>query len=289
MLSMPLDFDWLAYCFEEESEKHTHVILRTTSETTKMNLIEDLTPYLEEACQLQVDVHKRIETAFGYHIGLGDKHPCEDFVVIKPEGFDKDDYIKKKVMHKPRGLIQNAVRNKYLIEHSVKYLIDEGAIPLEKIKLISEAKSIYGNLIDDDREELPDPIPNPWGLRLNNDRDNKRCHFWIWSKESNRGKTSLARELVSKYRGIHKTGHFDWWCIRKDCDFIILDEYKGGLSYDELNSLCDGTYEFNSKGNPLFVLDTKPIVIIFSNKNIESVYPHMFHLVSSRFYEYELP
>lgn len=242
MISIPYEFEWLAYCYEEEAMKHTHVVLQTVDKISKLDLIRELSQYLEIPCQIDVSIHKNIETILGYHIGMGDKRRCNDLVIIKPE-IEVDDYIRKKIMHKPRGIIQNAARNFYLLNTDTKTLIDNGDIPLEKLILINNCKDLYGKLKVDERDELEDPIGNPWGLAMPNDRDNKKCHFWIWSRESNRGKSTFAKELVSKFRGILKTGGFEWWNIRKDCDFICLDEYTGGLKYNQLNSLCDGSYE----------------------------------------------
>lgn len=290
MLNIPYPVKTLGYCYEEEQEMHTHVILETITPISKLDVIADLTPYLEIPCEIDVETgHRHIETVIGYHIGLGDKPRCEDLVMIIPFDFDIDEYIRLKVMHKPRGIFQNRSRNQILLTTNTKDLIDRGDIPLEKIILIDNCKAHYAKYRDDDREELDSYVPNPWGLHLPNDTDNKRCHYWIWSRESNRGKSTVAGQLVSKYRGICKTGSWNWWTIRRDCDFVVLDEYTGGLKYNELNSLCDGTYEFNCKNVQPFTLEKKPLIIVFSNKSISEVYPNMHHLVSSRFNEYELP
>lgn len=291
MMNIPVDFEWLGYCYEESDKdhpfQHTHVILQTVKRKSKMRMIDICTQFLEIPCNVDVKVHQRIETVFGYHIGLGDKPRCKDLCMIKPS-YDIDEYIKNKIMHKPRSNIQHAERNKILLGENPKDLVDNGLIPLEKLQLILKNREEYGRLTEDSREELPDPIPNPWGLYLSNDRDNKKCHYWIWSQSPNRGKSTLGLELVSKYRGIIKTGRFNWWNIREDCDFIILDEYKGQIPYHDLNSMCDGTGEFEMKHRATFALSFKPLIIIFSNRCIRNAYPNNYELVSARFNEYNV-
>lgn len=288
MLSLPYECSILAYCYEEEQQKHTHVVMQTVVPTTKAKIIKEASDYLEEECELQVDSHKNIQTALGYHLGMGDKHRCTDLAVVIPSDFNPDDWIKAKIMHKPRGIFQNATRNKIILDYNNKDLIDQGLIPIEKLITVVNNKNEYARQTVDEREELPDPIPNPWGLYLPNDRDNKRCHYWIWSSGPNWGKSTLAGQLVHEYRGELKNGGFDWWNIREDCDFICLDEYRSGLKYNDLNSICDGNYDFRIFLRGYIRLKVKPIVIVFSNFSIEDSYPNMKELLYARFNEFKL-
>lgn len=297
MLDIPFKCDWLGYCYEKEAVEHTHLVLRVIEPISKVNIIRELKLHLEIPCELDVEVHYNIETALGYHIGMGNKPRCTlhgGITMIFPEMLDIDDYIKKKVMHKPTGINQHRERNQILLSTPTNILVDTGMIPLEKIIAIDNAKAAYEWNQPDERAELPDPIPNPWGLYLSNDRDNKQCHYWIWSRESNRGKSTVARQLVREYRGILKAGKYNWWAIRKDCDFVVLDEYKEDpkrpnniLSDTDLNALCDGSYEFDFKNKMIYKLSNQPLVIVLSNKPIHEVYPGNINVVA-RFNEYEL-
>lgn len=191
-------------------------------------------------------------------------------------------------MHKPRNALQHAQRNKILIETENKVLVDEGLIPLEKLGTIINNKLIYKSLQDEQREELPDPIPNPWGLYLRNDRDVKKCHYWFWSKSPNRGKSTHARKLVSEFRGFNKAGLFQWWDCRRDTDFIVMDGFSGAFRWLDLEAMIDGTFDYNMKNGNTFRLDQPPLILIYSNFSIEEVYPSVKELMYARFNEIDL-
>lgn len=286
MLALPVHTTWLGYCFETENQEHTHLIMQTEELISKMELIQILTPYLEVPCEIEVKSHPNIQTIVGYHCGLGDKPRCGDtLVMLQPDGFDPDDWIRRRIMHAPRNINGHKMRNKFLLETENRTLVDEGFIRLENLSNVIKNKEAYSNEQEDDREELPIVLRNPWGPDWPIDTDNKKCHYWVWSSRPNRGKTTFGQELVHSYRGVLKTGGWEYWSIRKDNVMVVLDEFNGGLRYDQLNSLCDGSFDFKVIYKGMIKLDNKPLVIVFSNKSIREVFPNMYELVESRFNE----
>lgn len=154
-------------------------------------------------------------------------------------------------------------------------------------KLKEDIACYQEDLIIDERDDLPDNIPNTWNLLLPVDLDIKKCHYWIWSSQPNRGKTTFAVNLLRKFKGIIQQGDFTYWNIKRDTELIILDEFtRGSVKGQTLNSICDGTYGFRAFMQGKIVLNIgKPLVIVLSNSNIEYVYPYMKDLIHARFTE----
>lgn len=46
------------------------------------------------------------------------------------------------------------------------------------------------------KSDVPLLIPNNWNLEMPALFDEKKRHYWIWSKEPNRGKTTFANTLL---------------------------------------------------------------------------------------------
>lgn len=137
----------------------------------------------------------------------------------------------------------------------------------------------------DPRDDLPSDLPNTWLKRLPVDLDNKKCHYWIWSAEPNKGKTTFAVNLLEKFRGICKSTDFSYWNIKSDTELVVLDEFaRGSIKAQTLNSMCDGTFEYRVFQAGLIRLNIgKPLIIVLSNSSIETVYPYMHAIVSTRF------
>lgn len=49
---------------------------------------------------------------------------------------------------------------------------------------------------------LPDKISN-WGIEFDVTKGVKKRHLWIWSKVSNKGKTTFGNKLVKEYGGFN--------------------------------------------------------------------------------------
>lgn len=148
------------------------------------------------------------------------------------------------------------------------------------IKSLEEAKEVV--------PMLPKWLPNPWGRLIKSDSKDKKRHYWIFSRMPNRGKTTWAREMESRWKALIKGGDFSYWNASGKERLIILDEYNtAGLKFSCLNQLADGFFEARIIYAGLRRL--KPdLIVVLSNSSISDLYPHMHHLVSARFIEYEL-
>lgn len=137
---------------------------------------------------------------------------------------------------------------------------------------------------------LPDEIPNPWGQRFFVETDNKKCHFWFYSHEPNKGKTTgVICPLVRDHSACLFNPKSTYHEIRKTTTVICLDEFsKGQMKAQQLNTLCDGFFKFRIFMGGEIMLNSKPIVIICSNFSIDEVFPYMNELVHARFYEIDV-
>lgn len=141
----------------------------------------------------------------------------------------------------------------------------------------------------DQRIDLPDWLPNPWGKLLNSAIKDKKRHYWIYSRQPNLGKTYwFAKPLAEKYKVYLHVGNFTYWsCLRTD-RAVVLDEYNtAALAWNTLNAMCDGTYQYRAIYSKPFTLDN-PLIIILSNQSISDLYPHMNQFLYARFIEIEL-
>ena len=98
----------------------------------------------------------------------------------------------------------------------------------------------------------------------------KKRHFWYYG-ESNTGKTYRIKKMI-------KEDPDNWFQIPLNNDWIgyngeknlYLDEFKGQLTIQELNRLCDGSAKVNVKGGTL-QLASDVVLHICSNFLIKSV------------------
>lgn len=289
ILDIPYEYKFLAYCHEEEAKEHTHIVLQTKEGVSKTELIRELTKHLEIPCSIEVEVHKNIQTAIGYHIGLGNKPRCNHFIVIEPAKWNADEYIRSKIMHSKQTVPICRERNKILLAKRTKDLVDDGDIPLEKIMIIEKSKNEYKRITPDLREDIPPFLPNPWQLLLSSKVAGKKRHYWIYSRQPNKGKTyHFAKPLVAKYKFYLQVGDFTYWNFRGDEQGIILDEYNTAkLGWAQLNSIADGTFSFRVIHVGLRTLEN-PLIIILSNQSIDELYPHMNNFIHERFIEHEI-
>lgn len=165
--------------------------------------------------------------------------------------------------------------------------VRDGDINIARLPIFEKALNIMKTLeLKDDRLELEDRLETPWNFNLNFDLDLKKCHFWIYSKKSNYGKTTFATQLITKYLG--QTWNMEEKYqpqITQNTQLIIMDEYskKNCLTIGLLNQIMDGTVYITGKGLNAWKLNQKPLVIIFSNFGPMEIYtntPNLPNLMS---------
>lgn len=111
----------------------------------------------------------------------------------------------------------------------------------------------------------------------------KKRHFWIYG-ESNSGKTYYVRKLI-------KEDPKNWFQIPLNNDwagynnekFLYLDEFKGQLTIQELNRICDGGAKVNVKGSSSQLMQNV-VVYICSNYNIKDCYKKADEVVLNSLY-----
>lgn len=99
----------------------------------------------------------------------------------------------------------------------------------------------------------------------------KQRHFWTYG-ESNTGKTYRLRKLM-------RENPSDWFQIPTNNDWsgyngeknLYIDEYRGQLTIQDLNRICDGGSKVNTKGGTT-ILNPACVVWINSNFSIEGCY-----------------
>lgn len=141
----------------------------------------------------------------------------------------------------------------------------------------------------DKRESIPKELPNPWGLQLKSDLLMKKRHYWIFSRQPNKGKTYLfAKPLAKNYKVSLEVGEFNYWNVEDTTEAVILDEYNhAAIKYSSLNSMCDGTFQYRifQKGK---ICLPDPLIIVLSNQSISDIYIRMNFLLYERFNEIEI-
>nr|QKI29016.1 Rep [Kummerowia striata CRESS virus] len=146
----------------------------------------------------------------------------------------------------------------------------------------------YFQATKQEKEDLPDYLPNPWGLQLAAKIQTKKRHYWIYSRRPDVGKTfKFAKPLSSKYKACIAT-NFTYWSIPFDTELLILDEYNSaGLKWNELNQLCDNTFGFRVFQGGIRYMESY-LVIILSNLSIKEMYPFKYEFLEARFNEIEI-
>lgn len=181
-------------------------------------------------------------------------------------------------------------KNKNLLEMALKQgpqkVLEEGLISLKEYVWFNNGLELYKKqAVVDEREDLPTRLPNTWDLDLIINLDVKKCHYWIWSDQPNKGKTTFLLELQKKYRveGWNLFENFQS-TITQSTEVIYFDEFRGQVKISLLNALCDGTLQIPRKGLPSLKIDTKPLIIICGNLPPEKCYKeHLQQYIEARF------
>lgn len=137
-----------------------------------------------------------------------------------------------------------------------------------------------------DKADLSAFIPNTWGV-LMPVRSDKKKHYWVWSEEPNRGKTTWLKSLQQHYKADFYEYAENFQQLHGDTQVLMFDEYSvPHLKVTVLNRMCDGTYKFPRKGTtPLSLTCT---LVVCGNKNPREIYPHAYKYIEARFNVIEL-
>lgn len=153
-------------------------------------------------------------------------------------------------------------------------LLDEGKISFMQLNNFVKNQETY-RMLKRKTERPPEKMAD------------KKRHYWIYGP-SNSGKTTQLREMMTDIGMEHffQIPYNNDWRGYTGEKYLYADEYKGQLTIQELNRICDGGAKVNTKGGSA-QLNWEPEVIILSNFSIEECYskaPAEMHLtLNNRF------
>ncbi|QDJ95241.1 replication-associated protein [Capybara virus 17_cap1_330] len=119
----------------------------------------------------------------------------------------------------------------------------------------------------------------------------KRRHIWAYGK-ANTYKSYRLNAFLSLFDQPQQIPtNNDYSGVSTDTDILYCDEFRGHISVQELNRLCDGRAKLNTKGGSTII--AYPLVIITSNYSIRETYPNVteniLETLYARFHQYEFP
>jgi len=185
------------------------------------------------------------------------------------------------------ALHKKAKLNKRLLVEDPCELVDSGDVSIYQLKSLMQGRDIYNSLKSPTKPRAQHLVANPFGFLLPvYTVKTKKRHWWFWSKAPNTGKTSFLRDLAQNHP-CHWMARERFQAMHPGTQFILLDEYTSPwLPIFELNQMCDGTFQYPSKGgSPVCLQD--PIVVVCSNKHPNWVYPNFYELINARFLVFE--
>ena len=106
----------------------------------------------------------------------------------------------------------------------------------------------------------------------------KKRHVWYYG-ESNSGKTYRIKSMILEDNKKDEKEREGWFQIPTNNDWtgytnqknLYIDEFKGQLTIQEINRICDGSAKVNTKGGSV-QLASNVVVYVCSNYNIKNCY-----------------
>lgn len=154
-------------------------------------------------------------------------------------------------------------------------VIKKGCITKEMIqdnpKMLKGLKNLLNDLeaykmlpSEDDVKRTPLTSVRIWDVDYTvGPRRFKQPQLWICGSK-NKGKTTFINELLDKgYKGYEMPTNNDWSGYNDGYDFLYIDEFKGGISIQELNKVLQGNMcRLNTKGGMVVKNKNIPVFII---------------------------
>lgn len=117
----------------------------------------------------------------------------------------------------------------------------------------------------------------------------KKRHLWI-TGPANCGKSYYLRAYLQLFNNPREIPtNDDYAHCDQDTDVLWIDEYRGQLTVQALNRLCDGNARLNTKGGATHI--AYPLVIVVSNYQMREVYPKIsdgiYNTLLARFTMYD--
>jgi len=119
----------------------------------------------------------------------------------------------------------------------------------------------------------------------------KQRHIWL-SGQKNTGKSTFLKTYALLFESVGQIPYNDdYQLVPYNCDLLFADEYRGQLTVQQLNRLCDGGSHVNTKGGSRII--GQPLIFICSNFTIDECYHNtqddIRDTVRARFQQYVAP
>lgn len=150
--------------------------------------------------------------------------------------------------------------NLMLINANPVELVETGEIGIMQLKSLLTNIELYKMLKTKTERPVETDIPT-----------DKKRHIWLYGP-SDSGKSTKLKEILLDYQDNHFQIPYnnDWNGYRGE-RVLWADEYKGQLTIQDLNRVCDGNAKMNTKGSTI-TLHKTPQVIICSNYAPDTCY-----------------
>lgn len=210
----------------------------------------------EKHCNVSVGVHTTLKAIIKYCTKEG------DFIT----NIDLDSYLKKKG------------KNTEIFQKSPTKAFEDGDIRWDQFDKFIKCKNLYQEMKNQknfeqyEKENLP-----------------KKRHFWIFGK-TNTGKTTLMNQFIKEHEGdVFKIPYNNDWTHYAGQRYLCIDGFKGQLTIQTLELICDGNTQFNTKGGSRIIAPPKELRV-YSNYCIKDCYQNTLDVspLLVRFTEQEL-
>lgn len=174
-------------------------------------------------------------------------YKCIKYVAKKgdyhAEGMDVDAELSARETH------TKLLGRRLLAEPLSEVMKDEPELIFQYQKLKLNLEEYKRDLARSHLKDCGDFIPNTWDVLLPVMPELKKRHYWIWSREPDRGKTTWLKSLDNELKCSWITYDEKFQEINKDSQLILLDAYTvPHLKATTLERMCDGTYGYPCKG-----------------------------------------
>jgi len=184
------------------------------------------------------------------------------------------DTAKKNNNHWQKRILFNST----CASETTKNLVDSGIIGFLQISNCIKSKTLYEALLNEqnisDKAIFTGKLISNWPtLDLNANFKVKKRHLWIYSKFSNRGKSTFGYYVMDKFKTAVWVKRKGFDGSIKYADIVLFDEFcPGMISKEDLCNLCGGMYALNNKFNDPICAQNVKLVIILSNFAPESCF-----------------
>lgn len=244
ILDGKLDIQEYVICEEkhQDGSPHLHAFI-------KLKRKKRFNPTMFDLEDLGKNYHGEYQKAKSFRAVVGYVMKGKNYI----SNFDVDKYLAKKGKLTKEDLLAD-----------VDDLLDQGKISPMQVASWYRNSCVYKML---QKKRMPDEMPE------------KKRHLWIYGP-SNTGKTTCLRNQMKEKgeENFFQIPTNNDWVGYNDQYYLYFDEFKGQLSCQQLNRICDGGAKMNVKGGTV-QLRWDCQVIILSNFSIEECYPNCSSVV----------